>query len=446
MHSQEKREYPRFESCKVPVNLSSSSTQSKEGRLTNISRTGAYLKGCWVSGAEAKVIFHPYRGIKIERECRIARTDEQRHAWSAIEFTNPLTPIEVDRLENMVCPGTSATYESAKRDHEIVCQELRDIKSCRSNIFVWTVWILATATLGILTLTIENKLNDPSVLIGNFFTLFVIAIMLGIFILGVLTTIEKAIAINLREGFLAALDFYLRKNHGPKEYKGWTHLKNCLAECTSRHRTQMCPRRTEANTSFARCGDEGEDKAAKLNSGKCILPTPIDSFTSLTSYVHTALFGALVFLFCLSLMANFSSVVWRLWTCLLFVGGFVSSVVISKRFTRIYKITIVWIVIGVASSMLACAIDTSVVWRLGLTFGLGVLLGSLAWYLVQQLHHARVGQFSFETYTHTWFAILEHCISIPDDWQQTQYYTGATLDRQILNWLLDYDSPGRVPD
>ena len=441
MPLQERRLYPRFKFCNVRAKLSSLLTQSQEGNLINISQAGAYLKGCGVPEPEATVTLHPYRGKKLEKKCSIVRTDEQRQAWSAIKFNNQLTPIEMEHLQNMGCPGTAETYELAKRDHEEVCQELCDIKSCRSNIFVWTVWILATAALGILTFMIQFKIGSFA-LIGNFLTLVVIAIMFGVFMLGVLTAIEKAGAINLREGFLAALDFYLSKNQGPQEYKGWTHLKNCIAECMARCRTQMCPRRTEANAHFTRCRNEGENNAAKLNSGKRIIPMPIDSFTSLTSYVHSAIFGALVILFCLSLSANFSSVVRCRWTCLLFVGGFAFNGVISGKLKRIYKLSII---VGIGIIVAFCVWRWPypvVILRLALAFGLGLLLGSLAWHLVNQLHHARVGRYSFETYTHTWFAILEHCISIPNDWQQGQYCTHRKLRRKVLDWLLNCESPG----
>ena len=101
----------------------------------------------------------------------------------------------------------------ARKDYELVHQEILDIKSCRTNLFMGTLGVLGM--LGIAVLGILGAISSASVVgIGNQNILRIIkssswkiwlpcaALMpVGLLVCSILATIHKAIGLNMRPGY-----------------------------------------------------------------------------------------------------------------------------------------------------------------------------------------------------------------------------------------------------
>ena len=286
------RGYPLEKLAQKPfVIFESEDSNLQEGRVQDISQSGAFLWECYTEKDTSKVSFQIHHKKPIEKKCRIVRKDI-RDPWIVVSFDKPLSRFEFDRIKgangSIYLPGNHETYDLAKIDRAEVFKEANQIKTCSSNYFIWSIGLILPFTLAIWALVLEKKLNAISA------SSSMIGIMMA-FCVAVFSNIEKARAINKREGFIAALDFYLKDRQGPMNYRGWVNLKHCYGECGARRRAKICPKSVDPKSNSA-CRDIGEKKAIIIRLEKRVFPSILDSFISLTSFSYFLVFFGLVIL------------------------------------------------------------------------------------------------------------------------------------------------------
>jgi hypothetical protein len=196
----ELRKYPRTRLVKKPlVFFESEDSDMQKGRVQDISQSGAFLWQCYTDKDFSTVSFQiPYKKA-IKKNCRIVRKDK-KDPWIVVSFDEHLSRFELDRIiganGKIYLPGDNETYDLAKIDRAEVFKEANQIKTCSSNYFIWSMGLILPLTLGIWALVLEKKLNAVSAsssMIG----------MMMAFSVAVFSNIEKARAINKREGFIA---------------------------------------------------------------------------------------------------------------------------------------------------------------------------------------------------------------------------------------------------
>lgn len=373
-----------------------------------MSQSGAFLWGCQSGGIRGHVIFK-IRGKKpINKYCTVTRRSDTNEKWMAVNFTEPLSEFELDRIkikpEKLFLCGDVTTYDLAKIDRAEVFRETNQIKTCSSNYFIWSVGLIVPFTLAIWALALQASLTAVAAS-GSIFGIVIV------FSVAVSSNLEKVRAINKREGFIAALDYYLRNAQGPSNYRGWVNLKHCFAECGTRRRASLCPLDLGPK-SGGTCRNIGKEKAARIRLAKKIFPSVIDSFVSLTSCVYSLLFVFLVVITIYSFkntwlaLYNIPAATTLWW----FFGGFIGSAILWR-----HKVIIVGVVIGGVASLTAGVVLT---WPILINFvscGLGIMLGTVALFFLRQLIALRIGRHSFETLTHMWLEIFENCVFLPED-------------------------------
>ena len=390
------------------VNLNSFKTGvPQKGLIENISQSGAFLWHCYIPDELASVVF-PIKGKKpIIIDCRIVRKDEEKK-YVAIQFDKQISLFELSRITglngSLYLPGADSTFDLAKIDRAEVFREANQIKTCASNYFMWAIGLILPITLGIWALAIEGKINTTST------SSAMIAIVI-VFSVAVFSNLEKARAINMRESFIAALDYYLNRCQGPLDYRGWFNLKHCFSECGTRRRAKVCPMQIGPKAGGA-CRDLGEDKASIIRSSKRVFPSILDSFISLTSFFYAIVFFGLVILTSISFINTWyiSFQIPEITTLLWFSGGFFAGSIIWRN-----KFLLTGVFLGVILCLIAGVVFTTHNLLNCVSGGIGAMLGAIAWFCLRQIIALRVGHYSFETLVHTWFEIFENCIFLPDD-------------------------------
>jgi len=276
MNQQDRRGFVRkMPEEQTSVDLYSIVRGCKKGLVQDVSQSGAFLWNCYIPDEQSKVAFRIKDKKPIVRDCRIVRKDEERN-WVAIQFDKQLTPFEFGRITGLngalYLPGDDLTYDLARVDRAEVFREANEIKTCASNYFIWAMGLILPITTGVWALALQERINTVST------SSAMIAILI-IFSVAVFSNLEKARAINKREGFLAALDYYLNKKQGPLNYRGWVNLKHCLVECGTRRRAKLCPMGISPKADCA-CRDLGEKKAATIRSSKRVFPSIIKDMGS----------------------------------------------------------------------------------------------------------------------------------------------------------------------
>ena len=352
---QDNRWFPRFSARDgVVAVLSSDDGQQIRGKLIDVSCSGAYVSRVKESAGKSRVEFEVRNGGQVlgqhvGRECVVHAKRTSEHGGCALRFTVPLTGPELALLAQS--PESSGSLELAREDYRIVNAEISHVQTCRSNLFIATLAAVSAWTIAALGIGLTNRLGSPIwVTLGVSFPLFLLAV-------GILATIEKADAINLRKGFLAALTDYLKSNVAPPNYGGWAHLKLNRAECRSRVKSKLCPAVEKP------CWEPEISAGADLTRKYPLIGNPFGSFMAFVSLIYGSLF-----VLALALLAG--------------VGTFYYG----RPGT------------GPAAAIIALVV--------------GIMITLVAAFLYQQLHSLRRGRKSAEAYYCQWQAVFRHCWSV----------------------------------
>ena len=291
-------------------------------------------------------------------------------------------------------------------DRKIVLREANIIKVCSSNYFMWTIGALIPLIAAIWTLFIQHKIS-PSSCSG---------IMLGMFILycmSFFSIIEKARAINKREGFIAALDYCLITHQLPENYPGWIQLKHAFAECDAKRESKQCSLTKEGS-----CKVIG-DKYSLINTYKRTLPYILDSFVSLTLLFYGFLYFIILLLSLVALSEMFNQNPFNInyWSIFLAFGlGYLVGISVGKNFILILLsivLPIVIIFLHVVTYDNEYNNFLSMTYLCLVIFPLGFFYGSILNRILCQFIKLRKYEYSIESFFHIWLNIFKYCIFMP---------------------------------
>ena len=379
----------------LEIEFSTIDDKNCTGRIQDVSQSGIFLWDCFTNSDEVvlKIQIGSKRPFIING--KVVRRDE-KDPWLAIEFNEPLSEFQLLRVqkgdEKIYLPGSDATFNLASIDRAQVFKGTSQIKSIVP--FTIAIWVLVLADK-------LNAVSASSSMIG----------IIIVFSAAVFSNIEKARAINKREGFIAALDYYLRDNQGPQNYRGWVNLKHCMNECAARNRAGICPI-NNGEEKLQTCIQVGRDRANRLHTKKSILPAILDSLISLTSFFYALVFLGLTVLTLISFSKTWNT----LYTIPIgttakwFLIGLGLSFVILKSFYLL-----IGMILAVVVTITAGAILTDLFLINMSSFGIGIILGAIGCFFFRQLLLLRKGNHSFEAFTHAWFEVFENCIFLPED-------------------------------
>ncbi|RJQ60581.1 MAG: hypothetical protein C4530_07300 [Desulfobacteraceae bacterium] len=406
----ENRHFERFKPSSEDkiVELYEGEISRQPGRIQDISRSGVFIWKCYSEQKNVKLKFVINSKKPIFKDGSVIRKDT-KDPWMVVDFKQPLSEFELCRItcnnDRLYLPGDNTTYDLAQIDRREVFREANQIKTCASNYFTWSIGSIIPFTTAIWALVLMDMLNAESVSSS----------MIGIVIVfsaALFSNIEKSRAINKREGFIAALDYYLRNKTGPQNYRGWVNLKHCFGECRARVNAHLCPLIENINEKRICCQQLGENKSRLLRENKKLIPSILDSFICLTSFFYAVIFFGISILTLMSF-----STTWRnlysikpVTTVICFSIGFIASLILLRNFI---------ILVGMMAAVLIVTVAGVIFTKESLinasTLGIGAIIGGVGWFFFSQLFKLRKGVYSVEAFTHTWLEIFENCIFLPDD-------------------------------
>jgi hypothetical protein len=415
--------------------------------VRDISRFDAGLEECYINSkgvkATVKILTKPN---EVERSCSVVRVDQAGHSC-AIRFDVNLTDAE---MVNIVPgyeeqdPALRRAYTSAEGDIKRVQDEIGAIQACRGNVFMATVGTTCTASLAVGGFVLQGMLKYNAVL-------FAAVVILSTLIIGILTSIEKARAINIRRAFIMALSQRVRKRNLGSEYLGWPELRDLYQECDIRTKTGTCPQ--EASRGSERtCLNLARSEAQLVNQVRSFHPGVFASFTSLTSTVYLALY-----VFCLVAMGYFAGA-WggpkladpsvdplqvRHHEIYLWIA-FGLGVSLAPVIVRLRKHLLVIFIGAAATAVLKwCPLDH---WANPLdhwwayraaAFVAGDLFSMLGWLLLTQTNHVLRGRHSLYSYLVAWSHIIMHhtCEASLKGEDRRWYMCQTGLRAAVVRWL-----------
>jgi hypothetical protein len=230
----ERRKHFRFQSAGVVADISQGNVR-RYLPVNNFSSGGLDLRGtlaglgpavsvelCSSEDTARKIV--PLRGAKIVSTGGAGKT--------RLKFDEEL---DLGLLEGLLESSRLRAEKTVSRDVTQVNDEICHIQSCRSNIFARTITCLAAAAIGLGALAFAHALERPSIALGG-------GIAFGLFVVGIFATVEKARAINMRKGYLAALSDLRVRGELPGDYAGWSQMRLVMSECGTRRKISGCAR------------------------------------------------------------------------------------------------------------------------------------------------------------------------------------------------------------
>jgi len=258
-------------------------TMDYKVQITEISRSGVFIRNFYPERDLYQITISAERHRPITRLAEVIQRSDSKSTdqWAALRFIQKMTDsqffLATGGKSDRICPGDAAAFELAKGDKQLLVSETHAIKLCRSNIFVWTIGTLMTVGFAIWMAFVEHKLTVASVTIA-------VGCLFLVFLFSTLILLEKAKAVNMREGFVAAVDLYLAEELAPPNFQGWSQMKQCLSECGARRRAGSCPRRISHDDKG--CLDDGYSKSSKISAATYAIPGTLDSFSSLVTAIY----------------------------------------------------------------------------------------------------------------------------------------------------------------
>ena len=282
--TKEKRNSPRYAvRNEVHAELLDANGKPQSGRPIDISLTGAYISDSKVDLSSTEVVFWVNDkklgngGASVSAKCRVLpdRTGPNGTGF-AVKFVESLTPADF----SMLCdPAHSAgSVDLARIDVNTVNNEMVLIRNCRSQIFLSTLGAVAVWIMSAIGLGIANQLH-PSIwlTLGAAFPYAALTV-------GILSMMEKANAINLRKGYLAAVSDYLRFDLAPPGYLGWSHLSVNRISCGSRQKNALC------RAAASPCTQYEDSDLGHITKGHPVLNSPLENFGTLIGIVFAPIY------------------------------------------------------------------------------------------------------------------------------------------------------------
>lgn len=442
--------------------------QSFDGSLHDVSGIGAFFK-CDTSPPTTDIEYEAV--ITSENASPITRKAIIIHNGNGsdpkvrgIRFVRPLYEQDIAALVDGYSPRidgqSSPEFVLAQKDYDEINEEIRAIQSCRSTIFIGTNAVVgaATMTTAVIIAHVWGLPGSPTFPFR--WAMFGSSVTAVLLMVGILATIEKARAINLRKAFQAALTEYIRDGQAPPSYQGWSFLRFAQSDCGNRRKSavEMCPhikkynaKREEERQNRTPVGNKkldnppetcwtlGKFETTKLRSGKRTVPGSLDSFMSLSGMIYAGLFTAVAgsaswFLF--ETVGQFwknktpQNPLYLKYAILAFAIGLVLGVgkhFFPKRLRRKNKqrsevnertdlgvkvargITIIGLLVVVGIGVSSFLEFGPPVFRYVIFGVLAASASYLAVFLINQLKKVRKGLYSFEALYASWRLVLEDC-------------------------------------
>ena len=418
--------------------------------IEDINHYGALLHGAKPPGHHIKISLLRNSNQILEDKEAITRDTTRKGTdqkdYTPIMFSPPLSYGDLCELD-VPAKATRQTHPGIWNlllaDIQLVKDEILTIERCRSDIFlaIITSIFLVAATIGSFAIDPEMRLRAVSVTSLLTFLMF---------ILGSVTTIEKAKALNMRRAFHTVLSRYIAQDWLPCTYSGWAILKYTFLTCGARRKLERCarkvpkksaqaaknkhkkhvPRNTNSpNNKEESCLFLATDEAFPINCVKRFMPGLTDSFMSTCSYIYITLYLlsiAVLFLVIVRVVPGWvggetgQSLSRELQvSCLvLYVLGVAASLTLLARFQKL-------ILVVCAAAMLTLSatfwlFDVGSVKQhealIALVVSLvGFAVGSVGSYLIRSLYSIRQGKDSYDTYYYAWQRVIRHCVPICED-------------------------------
>jgi len=171
--------------------------------------------------------------------------------------------------------------ELAKKDYDRVSQETIQKRNCRGTIFLATLTAMSTAAFALIAFA--NNATPDWLWLGALIPLMMLTI-------SILASIQKARAINLRIGYLAALSSCLATGRITKFFAGWENALRSIGLCNvALHRNTNEPPclrpHWEQCKEIARCLSQDEHKFVQMWRMYFL-----KSFTTFTGVIYAVLF------------------------------------------------------------------------------------------------------------------------------------------------------------
>lgn len=315
------------------------------------------------------------------------------------------------------------SFDPIREDLYTVSTDLRQRRSCRHAIFVAIVGAMGTAGFALIALIQQS--GGPNqwhkwILLGTTIPLLILSI-------GIATTINKARAINIRSGYLAAAAYYIQEGRKIRYFGGWPNALRAARICANL--TFVDP---EDITPCGRSHRNDCVAEAKKNSGwinetvQTWRREIIKSFTVLTSIIYglLSLMTGAGIITAATITINWKNLEWN-WNAFIGITIFVVPTILVTILTLFSKnrsvqsarvvVCYVMIVLG-AVALLGAAIYKLVPngerFEWISVFGLGgglLLIASLGILLFDQVYRVRKGDYSLETYYHIWRLRFDRC-------------------------------------
>jgi len=396
------------------------------------------------------------------------RKAPDRSDYTPITFAPPLSLCD---LRELGAPTTAnreshpGLWDLFLRDVQTVKDEIKAIERCRSDIFLAIVTSIFLAAVTVGCLAVREQIHIRALLLGSM-------LAFSMFVLGAVTAVEKAKALNIRRAFDALLSTFLRQDWLPVTYQGWSALKYAFLNCGVRRALGLCAKgvpdkytqkvlekRTKKTRPRERLNEKeatgesclylGELDAMSLNKAKTFMPGTTDSFMSTCSYVYTILYAAsIITLFFVAREFILRSIVqseasraigalWQFGWFLLYLCGTASSLVLLAKYQRkiFSTLGVMLLTLATVSYVIELGGIKHHEWMVSIIMFLaGFCVGSVGSYLLRSLYSIRQGKNSYESYYFAWRNVIEHCSPMCDH-LPVEGNVRATWFKRVLDYL-----------
>lgn len=432
---QDRRCEKRYPTNRIRVSVyAAGNSKHDQCVLINVARNGCFVSGLEPETDSVELIIHPPNSGQVTRKAKVQRTGCGDEAgWFGARLDLPLSDLELksmtsDGIWTARAPASDEPLQLALSDRVEIEHELREIKNCRSRIFLWTLGLVGTACAGVWTLNLEGKLTWLG-------TLWATWAVFGAFIIGALSLAEKGRAVCCREGYLASLALILTKGAAPERYLGWENYKAMLNDCGVMERIGHCPRGKEEYSEVLRCHQEGLIKAKALHSARWVFPGVFDSYMTLSTFIFGVMYLVVVSLLIVS--TSKALAIYRGTPFWWSTGAMLIGVGISMLAVRLVGIkNLLYLLTGLLLSVAIGVLPGLQSLTLAAAAMIGMALGASGWVLLSQLWEVRAGKHSFYTYVYTWQTMFVHCRHFFEDAWQAKEYEDKSLIRRCFRYLM----------